>query len=143
MLQPLSGTGELPKSAERIVDCSPRAELARAYRVAPNGFHARLMSGWSIAEALGIAKRIRRNPEGGRRKIAYDGVTYNSVTALAKAFDIFRGLVFDRFRLGWSPEEAVGLKFKDLEPYPREARGAPLTADYIGVSLRSCAAGKG
>ena len=78
-----------------------RAALARAYNVDPRRFHARLMSGWSLPEALGLVKRKwpRYEMKAGKT-ITCDGKTYNSIKSLAEAFEVDLPLVRDRFRLG-------------------------------------------
>ena len=85
------------------------AALAKEYGIRPNRFHARIKSGWSIPEALGLTPRQRKLPSGRERNVTCDGKVYKDVTKLARAFGISRSVVHDRLRIGWTPEEAVGL----------------------------------
>lgn len=94
---------------------------------------ARLRYGWSTEEALGLVDKVdgRKtrvfNKRGSKIKKSYtvDGVEYESITSLAKAYDLDRGLLYNRISLyEWSPDRAV-----------KESVSNPVVID--GVEYRS------
>ena len=85
-------------------------QLAEKFGVDFRRLHARLCSGWSLEEALELRTR-RRTKNAGRsgKRIHCEGRQFVSIASLAAEYGICGRQVYDRLRLGWSPEEAVGL----------------------------------
>lgn len=86
--------------------------LARAYDISVDLFIRRIKSPsykhkFSIAEALGLTKI---KGKGFTKPITIKGKKFSSVTAAAKYYGYSVNTVNDKLLLGWSPEQAVGLK---------------------------------
>ena len=114
-----------------------QTELCRDYKVNYNTFHTRLSVGWPFEEALGIKPHKSRS--GGARKVIHppslrpqtcNGKDYETIAALARAFDLRVSTVRGRIRCGWTPEQAVGLKSP-----PKDKKSKSIIVD--GRSFRS------
>ena len=91
-------------------------EASEAYGIKETTLAKRLRDGWSVGEAVGDIKKQIRRPNKGNTVIC-DGKSYDSVSALADAFNVNRIRTSKRLRRGWSPEQAV-----ELQPAPPRFR---------------------
>jgi len=82
---------------------------SEAYGIQEGTLAKRLRDGWSVSEAVGDVKKQIRHPNRGNTVIC-DGKSYDSIWALADAFNVNRKRTSKRLRSGWSPEQAVGLQ---------------------------------
>lgn len=82
---------------------------ADAYDVSVSMVYSRLRAGWSIEAALKTppTKIVERN--GREIEIRVKGVSYRSISEVARAYDLRIGTVMWRLKHGWTPEEAVGI----------------------------------
>ncbi len=68
------------------------------------------------------------------RKLICEGVAYESILALAKAYGVSEGTIGRRTRSGWTPEQAVG-----MSPKPKRL-GHGLVTNYKGRKFPNLAA---
>jgi group I intron endonuclease len=90
------------------------ASLAAAFCMPATRLYGRLENSWSLEEALEVVKRKRQPPPG--KPVEYQGKTYPSTTALAKAFGQSPNNVAARLRREWSVAQAVGDEEPPLSP---------------------------
>ena len=89
---------------------------SEAYGITERTLAKRLRDGWSIDEAVG--DQVRKPRRTGRgEKVTCRGVVYESIWALADAFNVNRVRTRKRIKSGWTPEQSV-----DLEPSPPRFR---------------------
>jgi hypothetical protein len=81
------------------------AALARAHNIETYIVHSRLKLGWTTAQAVGEKNPPKRKH--GPQPIKCGGVTYESMSAMAREFGLSPSLVKYRLDQGMSPEEAV------------------------------------
>lgn len=84
---------------------------AEYFGVATSTIQGRLAKGWSVDEALGIIKRQKKTT--GKVLISSAG-TFNSIREAAKEFGIKAENISNRLSLGWSVDEALGIKRREL-----------------------------
>ena len=90
----------------------------------------RLRSGWSLEEALELKKRKRNSPRG--RQIVIQGQVFSSLKSTAQRYGIKWQNIQRRLELGWSPEEAVGLKTRHTI-----RKGNPTPVVFLGKKFNS------
>ena len=104
--------------------------LAHRLGVHYGNLSRRLRSGWTLEEALEIKKR-KRKPSSGK-VIEIDGQVFPSLVAAAEHFGVSKNNIQNRLSLGWSPEEAVGIK-----PRTTKIPGNPKSVTFLGRKFRS------
>lgn len=84
------------------------AEAAKLYGVEHGTISLRIRTGWSPREAIGLDQR----PLKGARptEITIEGVCYPSIADAAVAYGIGRTLAGRRLRMGYTPEQCVGIE---------------------------------
>ena len=105
-----------------------KADLARAFGIKPSQFYWRLDAGWSLGEALGLVKKSHHQSQA----IKIDGKQYSSHREAAAAFGIDEGVFNKRLSLGWSLEEAAGIR-----PHKRKREGNPQKIKFLGKGYDS------
>ena len=84
-------------------------DAAKHYGLPYNKIHLRITKyKWTIEQAFELLKKT--GPPGIPQKISFNGITYNSNSALARAHNIKPALFLARMGKGWEVEEALGLK---------------------------------
>ena len=82
------------------------AHAATSFGIDSDTARSRLRAGWTPEQAMGLASA----PINSRyRKITVDGKDFPTLSAAAQFYKIDKTNLSARLRLGWSPEEAVGL----------------------------------
>lgn len=92
---------------------------------------ARMRQGWTPDEAIGVNKRLKRNPNRGKI-ISVDGCVFPSANEFADHFGKNRVRTRKRLSSGWTPRQAV-----DLDPRPprfRQQDGA--ARDHVWNQVR-------
>lgn len=99
------------------------AAVCARYGVDPNTYYARRALGWTLHEALGLKPRtVKGKPTVKKRLITAGGLSM-PLDAWAKRLGVKPSTIHGRLALGWSEEEAVGVK-KRAVVLEREARAA-------------------
>lgn len=80
-------------------------QLAEIAGLTPSAIRYRLLNGWAPEDLL---RNCYKKPTG--KKIEVNGVCFNSLSEACRAFSIKRTLIQSRLNMGWSIEEAFGLK---------------------------------
>ena len=68
----------------------------------------RTRSGWTYKEAIGVEPRKKKRKDS--KSITVEGVTYNSYSEAARAYNLNYSLVHSRLNLGWSIERTFNLE---------------------------------
>lgn len=89
-----------------------QAKLARFHSVTPQNLHKRLRRGWTLEEALGIKKGPPRKASR-RKHIVFRGMEFESHKSLAEHYGQSDTNLCNRLKLGWTLEQALGLKRKE------------------------------
>ncbi len=123
-------------------------ELCAAHDVKFSTFRKRLSSGWSMGQALGV--RYRRGRRGGTSinsrgvPVVVAGVVYPSQSACAKKFGLKPHTIINRLKLGWTPEQAVGIhppphgqKRSPVRVAGRRFRSQRAAAEHYGVPINT------
>lgn len=86
-----------------------RRHLAEAFDIDAGAFYARLDRGWSLEQALGLEEPPLYTPPKGvnGKPVAYNGVTYCSLSELCEKHGKSRDRVSQRLYYGWSLDEAL------------------------------------
>lgn len=80
-------------------------QLAELTGMTPSAIRYRLLNGWAPEDLL---KSSYKKPTG--KKIEINGAEFNSLSEACRAYSIKRTLVQSRLNMGWSLEEAFGLR---------------------------------
>jgi len=123
-----------------------QSAACKALKMSESAVIARLKRGWTLEQAYGVDKRIPKQ----NRPIVVDGKEFDSVKSAAQFFGIRSGTAMGRIKLGWTPEEAFGVKRRIRGDKPhsesevvdmreRCARGQSFTdiAKYYGIDSSS------
>ena len=86
----------------------PVAEAALVYGVSHGLITSRIKQGWTAREAVGLDVR-ERTAIGVAREVVVEGVTYPSVSAAARAYNVSSRTVTRHLLQGSTAEQAVGL----------------------------------
>lgn len=70
--------------------------------------HQRMTGGWTLRQALGIDKR--KESKTAPKSVSVGGIEFSTLTDAANHFGLTHGAVGVRKKLGWTVEEAYGLK---------------------------------
>lgn len=73
--------------------------------------HQRMTAGWTLRQALGLDKR--KKSKTAPKSVSVGGVEFSTLTKAAKHFGLTHGAVRVRQRLGWTVDEAYGLKKRE------------------------------
>jgi hypothetical protein len=93
---------------------SSLAGLAREFGIAENNLRARLQRGLAIDQAIA---GVVRKPKGNAAPVEFDGITFESKSALANAFGVTWAQAGKRLCRGWTMRQALG-----IEPPPPRFR---------------------
>lgn len=88
------------------------SKLCQAFGVKRNVFYARRRSGWSMEECLGTIPRVRTNRARAsipRIQVECNGEQFRSFSAFCRAHDIEYSISYNRYKLGWTPEQLAGI----------------------------------
>lgn len=91
------------------------AEAAEHFGQSVGNVGRRLRSGWSIEEAVGVARKRTLRPSQGVQVRTSQG-TFPSIQEAAKHFGIEPGTLQNRLAKGWPPDHAVGLVKRQRKP---------------------------
>jgi len=97
------------------------SDVARACGLPVSAVRGRLRVGWDINRALEIEVDDRHGKE---KTIVLEGKEYPSISDAARAYNLSLNTVKSRLRLGWSTEEAFGIK-----PRERKRKGKTVVVD--------------
>lgn len=104
-------------------------EFAIKYSLHYGNTCRRIRYGWTLAECIDPTKRKR--PPSKTRKITIEGRVFQSLKKAAKTYHISASNLQNRLHLGWSPEEAVGIKKR-----PKK-KTSGISCEYLGQSFSS------
>ena len=104
---------------------------AEYFGLATSTIQGRLAKGWSVDEALGIIKRQKKTS--GKVLISSAG-SFNSIRDAAKRFGIKAENIASRLSLGWSVDEALGIKTRELRHPSRGKKTACAGVMYNSVA---------
>lgn len=98
-------------------------DASRHFDVLPQSVARRLRQGWPIEEALGLVDRIR-TPRGEQfsTNLKTSIGVFRTIELAAKHFGVAAGVIADRLRREWPPDEAVG-----IAPHKRKSKETVLT----------------
>ena len=120
---------------------------ATYYGVNVANVRARLKLGWSIEEALEICLRQEvTKPKDSWKEIQCENQLFRSIGKFAEYYNLKYRLVYKRLRLGWTPEQAVGLadpppKYRNPDGTEREHSWVKPTVTARGLKFAESAAG--
>ena len=104
-----------------------KAEIARAYGIAPHVIYNKLKKGWTLEQIVGIEERVEE-------KISFQGKAYESERELAEAYGVTYLTYRNRISHGWSQEEALGLSVR-MQTNPK-LEGKTFALSDIATGLR-------
>lgn len=78
-----------------------KAEVARAFGIAPATLYSKLKKGWTYEQAVGLEEYVPP-------KVIYKDKEYDSEQALAEAFGVVYTTYKSRLSHGWTQDEALG-----------------------------------
>jgi hypothetical protein len=89
------------------VEFTSHRKLAEHYGVPHGTYVNRQKRGWTIAQCLGVEKKVTIRKD--HRPITVNDKVYPSISKAAKAYNLAPNLCRDRLDLGWSIDEVFGL----------------------------------
>lgn len=92
-------------------------KLCEAFGVKRNVFYARRRNGWSMEECLGTIPRVRKNRARAsisRIQVECNGEKFPSFSAFCRRYNINYSISYNRYKLGWTPEQLAGFSAKTL-----------------------------
>lgn len=123
-----------PKSGRRLSvngkEFRSIKDAAQKFGIAPTNVRARLALGWTLEEALELTERKKkRTPRVSDSKILCEGRKFPSIGEFAAAYRLPYRRVYKRLRLGWTPEQAVGLE--ETPPRYRNTDGSAREHSWV------------
>jgi integrase len=84
------------------------SEAAEKFGIARGTLSHRIRQGWSFRQAIGLSSRP--SSKGLPTALSVEDITYNSISAAGDAYGISSSVVAVRLRLGFTPEQSVGIE---------------------------------
>jgi hypothetical protein len=106
-------------------------DAANAFGFDYNTIRARFLANWTVEEAFELEPR-ERVVYG--KKLQCNGVEYPSVQEMARKFGVNPGTVKSRLKIGWTPEQAVGIKQRPNRSVYNAQRVTVQGVSYSSVS---------